>query len=41
MKKNKLIFLNLIFLLLFSLSAKAEKIILSSCDNKKDGFLKN
>ena len=39
MKKNKFI---LIILLLFSLdSLHAETIILSSCDNKKDGFLKN
>ena len=39
MKKNKFI---LIILLIFSLdSSYAEKIILSSCDNKKDGFLKN
>ena len=43
MKKNKL----LIFYLLVSLIALtpnrllAEMIILSSCDNKKDGFLKN
>ena len=41
MKKNKLIYLSLIFVCLFSYSAKAEKIILSSCDNKNDGFLKN
>ena len=41
MRKNKLIYLNLIFIFLFSLATKAEKIILSSCDNKKDGFLKN
>jgi len=26
---------------LFSFTSKAEKIILSSCDNRKDGFLKN
>jgi hypothetical protein len=43
MKKNN--FLNIIsFLLIVFLSAeklKAEIIILSSCDNKKDGFLKN
>ena len=39
MKKNKFI---LIILLLFSLDKlNAEIIILSSCDNKKDGFLKN
>ena len=41
MKKNKLIYLNLIFIFLFSYAVKAEKIILSSCDSKKDGFLKN
>jgi len=41
MKKNKLIYLSLIFVCLFFYSAKAEKIILSSCDNKNDGFLKN
>ena len=41
MKKNKLIYLNLIFIFLFSCAVKAEKIILSSCDSKKDGFLKN
>jgi hypothetical protein len=39
MKKNKY---TLIILLLFSLeNLYAETIILSSCDNKKDGFLKN
>jgi len=39
MKKNKFI---LTILLLFSLNNSfAETIILSSCDNKKDGFLKN
>ena len=39
MKKNKF---TLIILLLFSLdNLYAETIILSSCDNKKDGFLKN
>ena len=41
MKKNKLIYLSLIFICLFSYTTKAEKIILSSCDNKNDGFLKN
>jgi len=41
MKKNKLIYLNLIFLFIFTSETKSEKIILSSCDNKKDGFLKN
>ena len=43
MKKIK--FLNYLCLILFTLIAannlKAEIIILSSCDNKKDGFLKN
>jgi len=39
MKKNKF---TLTILLLFSLNSSfAETIILSSCDNKKDGFLKN
>ena len=39
MKKNKF---TLAILLLFSLNSSfAETIILSSCDNKKDGFLKN
>ena len=39
MKKNKF---TLAILLLFSLNSSfAEIIILSSCDNKKDGFLKN
>jgi hypothetical protein len=41
MKKNKLVYLNLILLFLLTFSTKAEKIILSSCDNKEDGFLKN
>ena len=43
MKKNKLlIFYLLIFLTVFTPSRLlAEIIILSSCDNKKDGFLKN
>lgn len=41
MKKNKLIYSCSIFIFLFSVSTKAEKIILSSCNNGKDGFLKN
>ena len=43
MKKIKFLnFLSLIFLVLFATSKlNAEIIILSSCDNKKDGFLKN
>ena len=43
MKKIKFLnFLSLIFLILFAASKlNAEIIILSSCDNKKDGFLKN
>jgi hypothetical protein len=41
MKKNKLVYLSLIFIFFFSYASKAEKIILSSCENKKDGFLKN
>tara|TARA_B100000767_G_C19455502_1_gene405871 strand:- start:22 stop:441 length:420 start_codon:yes stop_codon:yes gene_type:complete len=39
MKKIKLIFLT--FMLVFSFNVQAEKIILSSCDNKRDNFLKN
>ena len=39
MTKIKLI--NLIFIFLFISNSQAEKIILSSCDNKKDVFLKN
>ena len=43
MKKNKFLnFLSLIILTLFTVSSSnAEIIILSACDNKKDGFLKN
>ena len=43
MKKIKFLnFLSLTFLILFAASKlNAEIIILSSCDNKKDGFLKN
>jgi hypothetical protein len=43
MKKIKFLnFLSLIFFVLFAASKlNAEIIILSSCDNKKDGFLKN
>ena len=39
MKKIKLIYL--IFIFAFISNSQAEKIILSSCDNKKDVFLKN
>ena len=39
MKKIKLIYL--IFIFIFISNSQAEKIILSSCDNKKDIFLKN
>ena len=43
MKKNKL--LNFFIIIVFSLitmnNLKAEMIVLSSCENKKDGFLKN
>jgi hypothetical protein len=39
MKKIKLIYL--IFIFVFISNSQAEKIILSSCDNKKDVFLKN
>ena len=43
MKKIKFLnFLSLVFLILFAASKlNSEIIILSSCDNKKDGFLKN
>ena len=43
MKKIKFLnFLSLIILTLFTVSSSnAEIIILSACDNKKDGFLKN
>ena len=43
MKKIKFLnFFSLVFLILFAPSKlNAEIIILSSCDNKKDGFLKN
>ena len=43
MKKNNSIkFFLIIFFIFFSLgNLKAEIIILSSCDNSKDGFLKN
>jgi hypothetical protein len=39
MKRIKLI--HLIFIFIFTSNSEAEKIILSSCDNNKDGFLKN
>ena len=39
MKKIKLIYL--IIISVFISNSQAEKIILSECDNKKDGFLKN
>jgi hypothetical protein len=39
MKKIKLVYL--IFIIAFTSNSQAEKIILSSCDNKKDVFLKN
>jgi hypothetical protein len=41
MKKIKLIYLIFIFIFIFISNSQAEKIILSSCDNKKDIFLKN
>ena len=42
MKKNKLIKFLILFLTIFtSWKANSEVIILSSCDNLKDGFLKN
>ena len=40
MKKNKLIFFFILFFF-SNLSLKAEIIILSKCDHKEDGFLKN
>jgi hypothetical protein len=41
-KNNNLIFFLVIFVILFSPDRLlAETIILSSCDNQKDGFLKN
>ena len=39
MRKIKVIYL--IFIMLFTSNAQAEKIILSKCDSTKDGFLKN
>ena len=39
MKKNKIIFS--FFLLLFTSSTQAEKIILSKCNSSQDSFLKN
>ena len=41
MKKIKSIYLNLICIFCFSFFAHAEKIILTSCDNNRDEFLKN
>ena len=42
MKKNNLLSFIIIFsLLILPVKLDAEIIILSSCDNKKDGFLKN
>ena len=42
MKKNNLLkFIIIFFFLVFPIKLNAEIIILSSCDNKKDGFLKN
>ena len=39
MKKIKLVYL--VFIIAFTSNSQAEKIILSSCDNKKDVFRKN
>ena len=39
MKKIKIFYLT--FILFFVSNSQAEKIILSKCDSKKDGFLKN
>ena len=42
MKKNNLLkFIIIFFFLFLPIKLSAEIIILSSCDNKKDGFLKN
>ena len=43
MKKNKLLnfFIIIVFFLIAMNNLKAEMIVLSSCENKKDGFLKN
>ena len=43
MKKNKLqnFFIIIVFSLIAMNNLKAEMIVLSSCENKKDGFLKN
>jgi hypothetical protein len=42
MKRNNLLkFIIIFFFLVLPLKLNAETIILSSCDNKKDGFLKN
>ena len=42
MKKNNLIiFFIIIFFIILPIKLNAEIIIFSSCDNKKDGFLKN
>ena len=42
MKKNNLLnFFTIIFTMMMTNSLKAEMIILSSCENMKDGFLKN
>ena len=42
MKKNKYFILIIFFITLFYLShSNSEIIILSMCENKKDGFLKN
>jgi len=42
MKKNNLLnFFTIIFVLILPIKSNAEIIILSSCDGKKDGFLKN
>ena len=43
MKKNNLLnfFTIVFFTLMMTINLKAEMIILSSCENKKDGFLKN
>ena len=41
MKKIKLIYFIFTLIFIFISNSHAEKIVLSSCDNKRDGFLKN
>ena len=41
MNRIKLIYLIFTFIFVFISISHAEKIVLSSCDNERDGFLKN